>query len=445
MPAYKILLIIIGIAAHFFILNQSCIASQQNHDDIKNLVKAIDFYYNQEYSEALSLFNQMNSYQNNPDILYWSAKSASKTKNYPLAITKLKQLLKINDDISIKIELAHNYKLWGKISEAQKEMDKIDHQQLSENDKQKYNRFKKEIEKELKKIKWYIWINQGIQYDDNISGGPDDSVIRDALAPLYLDKQYIQKSGYNFLTDFTFFYHHDMGSPGGFFWRTNARGFSSINSENKDYNYLKADYFSGPVFSGNHFLLKFPCGITYKQYSNNPLSVSYMINPGFELVYSKHLDFDFSIKYQKENYEQENYSDSGYDSHSIFISLGFNLTFDAQTHNISGKIIFDNHTAEEYLQTYQGVNFSLNYLYRFSPKWDFFLFYHRMDKEYVQNYPYYHENRLDYRNTLAATISHNFLTDFFVSFQFAYIHNHSNANLYTYDRKTVTLSTGMKY
>ncbi|MGA1842762.1 MAG: tetratricopeptide repeat protein [bacterium] len=428
----------------------------------RELIKALDLYYNNEFSSALPIFKRISDKYETPDLLYWIGRTASKTSDYKLAEEKLKKLLSIKPDLhQARLELALVYLNSGKYESARLELELVKAANPPENILNSVDHYTELIEKKTKKLTWALHFIQGYQYDDNITSGPSKSLIEDTwLMPIILTDKQKKLSSNNWLTDFNAEAQYDLGYSGSFLWNGGINIYYSHSFRDSEFHYMDTGIFTGPLWTGSHDFFKMPGGISHKQYGGNSLSDTFHIDPSLEHFFTDQLSLKVNYAYSVEDYNDKKYADAGYDNSNHLISFGPNFFLKDRKHIISGLFSYEDQKADTEEQSYSATHYSISYFTKFKmpyftkfkTKTELFLYYSFVHKKYEEYdsasilyllYP--NETRQDNKSTIIFAVGQNITERFFSTFEFTYLDNSSNQDLYDFNKMTLTLSGGLKF
>ena len=105
----------------------------------------------------------------------------------------------------------------------------------------------------------------------------------------------------------------------------------------------------------------------------------------------------------------------------------------------------NDHDAKADRYSYGDPYFACSYFVSLASQTEFFFKYQLARREYKGKPTLYNQFRIDDRHSFTAVISQGFSKYFFASLAFGYIKNHSNLDLFDYDKKTYTFSIGCRF
>jgi hypothetical protein len=388
----------------------------------RELIKALDFYYNNQFSLALPIFRGIFDKYETPDLLYWIGRSASKISDYKLAEEKIKKLLSMKPDLhQARLELALVYINTGKYETAKQELELVRSANPPENIMGSIDHYMELIDKKTKKLTWALHFSQSYQYDDNITSGPSKSLIEDSRFPILLTDKQRKLSSNNWLTDLNAEAQYDLGDSGNFLWNGGINIYYSHSFRDSEFHYMDTGIFTGPLWAGSHDFFKLPGGISYKQYSGDSLSNTFHIDPSLEHFFTNHLSLKVNYTYAIEDYSNKKFSNVGFDNSSHLISFGPNFFLEERNHIISGLFSFEDQKADNKEQSYSATHYSISYFTKFKmpyfakfkTKTELLLYYGFVYKKYKKYdstsflYSIYPKTRHDKKSTIIIAIGQN--------------------------------------
>ncbi len=417
------------------------------HDTVTSLEntlsQALKMYHEEQFAQALPLFNQVLKQAKNSDVMFWAGICAAKTKNYDLAITHFQNLLKKEKNASqIHLQLSAVYLKVGKYQEAHYELVKAKAISPPPDVLKRINQLLVIIDSYIKKITWKLYFSQGGGYDDNISCGPVSNIIDDIPSNLLNKKSSILWLSY-LNTEFSY----DIGTIKHYFWKGTASLYNSHSFEDDNYNYANLDISSGPFWEDKQRRIKIPFGLTYKRYGRTSLSNTFNISPSAEYFpgTAKTIGLNGCYTIKIENYINQTFKDAGYDNISQALSIGPNIYLKNFPRIISLRMDLEHHGADEKKQSFLSIHFSTSLFSRFSTGTDLFLEYKYTDKNYITVSAFYDTIRNDARHTITFILNQVFFKHYFVATELMYIENQSNRELFEFNKKKFVFKGGVNF
>ena len=452
------------------------------------LSEALLLYYDGRYGEALPIFNEIASKVETMDIMWWIGTSAMNTGNLNLAIKKFEQMLAIDPQLHrVRLELAAVYFQLGKYKEARKELETVKASQPPAEVAANIERLTAAMDAATRKLRWSVRASFGVQWDDNVSAGPDNRLVNVNGGTLTLsqsaakqgDTGYVTNLGGNILYSFG---ERQLGPA----WNTDLTYYSILYSKYSQFNYALLDATTGPWWVGRNFIVKVPVGYSIQYFGNAALAsmtstqrdnqnqgyltpsewaktnatlaqdnsltkLSYIghIDPSAEYFFGQYFSLKGTFIYSRETYaprwSQDAMSwnnENQFDNQTRRWEFNPNIYLFNRQHILSftgGLAVSD---ADARINCYDDHYYAVSYFMRFPTKTEAFFKFQRDYKDYKDKAPLYSNWRYDQKNVYTAVVSQNFLEHFFASFAFNYIQNDSNTSIYAFDKRTYTLSVG---
>ena len=412
----------------------------------RDLGLALRHYYDGEYARALPIFRNLAEELDTLDLMFWTGTSAARAGECELAMETLKQLLAQRPDLlRARLELGVTYERCGDPDRARAEFETVLAQSPPPEIRTAASSYLARIDEGRPTRAWRLRFSQGYQYDDNIAGGPDQDVIDDGDIAIYLDDGARKTSGDNWLTGLRGDFRHDLGPSGGLFWHGGLDFYYSHSFEDADYHYMKTDLFTGPYWAGRADVIQAPVGYTWKRYGGNCLSGTFHITPAYERRLTPAFGLGASYRLEVERYDDDRYTSAGYDNEAHTFSFGPNLYLMDRQYLISGRVAYELLDADADRHSFDAAHLSASVFTTLKTDTELFFRYKWTDRTYDGPAAVYSEDREDSRHTLVGVIAQNFLTHYFAALEIAYMKNNSNADIYDFDKTTVTLSVGLNY
>ena len=142
------------------------------------LAEALLLYYDGRFGEALPIFNEIASKVETMDLMWWIGTSAMNSGNLNLAIGKFQQMLAVDPKLHrVRLELAAVYFQLGKYKEARQELETVKASQPPPEVTANIDKLMAAIDTATRKLRWSVRASFGVQWDDNVSAGPDSRLV----------------------------------------------------------------------------------------------------------------------------------------------------------------------------------------------------------------------------------------------------------------------------
>ncbi len=414
-------------------------------DELDNkLAEALILYYDGKYGQALPIFNEIASQVETTDIMWWIGTIAMNTGNLELAIRKFQQMLSADPKLHrVRLELATVYFQLGKYQEARQELETVKASSPPEAVQANIDKLLAAIHEATRKFMWNIRFSQGVQYDSNISAGPDNRLLDVSGGTLLLADENKKIGGYASITNFggNVLYHIDRGR--GIMWNTALDFYQAAYFDHSAFNYRLVDVSTGPWLAGRQDILKVPFGVSFQEFGNDRLSNIFHIDPSYEHFFSPYFSLRGAFRYSSERFYKDDNDPLNNTSKRYEITPSFYLG--NRQHIISLTAGYETSEADQRRFSFDGPYYSVSYFTRFPTQTEIFLRYLWSQRDFKEKPLLYEDCRVDRRQMITAVVSQGFYKHYFASFAFNYIDNHSNAELYNFDKETFTLSVGFYF
>jgi hypothetical protein len=194
---------------------------------------------------------------------------------------------------------------------------------------------------------------------------------------------------------------------------------------------------------GPNDIIKLPFGFSKQEYGSSPLSTIYHFRPTIEHYFSPNFSLRGMYAWSRENFmDSSNYN---LNNTTNRYEIAPNFYFMNRRHIVSLNFGYEMSFADARSFTYTAPYAAISYYTRFPSKTDFFLRYQLGERNYKAAPVLYNDERVDRRQSWSFVLSQEFLKNYFTSFAFNYIDNHSNDELYSFTKETYTLSVGFYF
>jgi tetratricopeptide (TPR) repeat protein len=408
------------------------------------LAEALTLYYDGKYGQALPIFNTIASEVETMDIMWWIGTSAMKSGELNLAVKKFQAMLAINPGLHrVRLDLAAAYFQLGRYEESRKELETVKAANPPEMVQKNIDGLLAAISEATRKYSWNVRFAQGLQYDSNVSAGPDKRQFDVLGGILTLADDGKKISDTAAITNFngSFLYHIDRNK--GLMWNTGIDFYQAMYFNHNKYDYRLIDFTTGPWWAGRNNILKLPVGIAHQDFGSKWLSNILHVDPSYEHHFSPYFGLKGSLRYARELF----YSDANdpLKNESWRYEVMPSIYLANRRHIISLITGFERSEAEQRRFSYDGPYIGVSYFTRFPTRTEVFLRYLWSQRDYKEKPLFYNDDRTDRRHMITAVVSQGFYKHYFASFAFNYIDNGSNTELYRFSKETYTLSVGFYF
>jgi len=409
------------------------------------LTEALILYYDGKFGQALPIFNSISAEVETLDIMWWIGTSAMKTGKTQLAVEKFQKMLAIDPKLyRVRLELAAAYFGLGRYQEARKELDIVKASNPPEEVLKNIEKLLAAIDESTRKVITGFRFSQGIQWDTNISSGPDKRELSVTGGTLTLDTDAGKLRDWASITNISGSVLYDVGERQGLMWNTTAELYKSAYFSHGKFNYMLLDVTTGPWWVERQDILKIPLGISNQEYGSDRLSWIFHISPNYEHYFNPYFSLRALHSVSRENFFDASKND-GLDNTTRRYELSPNFFLDNRRHIISLAVGHEDCDAEVRRNSYGARYLSLSFYTKFPTKTDLFLKYQFAEKSYKLPPPLYTDDRTDRRHTYTAVLSQEIYKNTFTSFTFNYIDNKSTTELYDFNKETYTLNVGFYF
>lgn len=366
------------------------------------------------------------------------------TGDTKLAIAKFQKMLAVDPGLHrVRLELAAAYFQTKQYKEARRELEIVKQSKPPQDVQKNIDRLLAAIDESTKKVFWNVRFSQGLQWDSNISSGPDQKELSVTGGTLTLSDDTKKLSDWASIENFSGNVLYDFGDKGGFMWNTTADIYNQFYFTYGKYNYLLGDVSTGPWWVGPNDILKLPVGFAKQEYGSSPLSTIYHFRPSLEHYFTPYFSLRGLFSWSRENFmDSNNYN---LNNTTLRYEIGPNFFFMNRRHIVSLNVGYESSMADSRSFTYTAPYGAISYYTRFPTKTDLFLRYQLGERDYKAAPVLYDDERVDRRQSWSVVLSQEFLKHYFASFAFNYIDNHSNDELYSFTKETYTLSVGFYF
>jgi len=410
----------------------------------KKLAEALILYYDRKFATALPIFKEIADRVETTDVMFWIGTSAMQMGENQLAIEKFKRMLAIDPKLHrARLELATTYFSMGRYEDARQELATVQAASPPPAVQKNIAKLLEAIEERTKKLFYNIRMSMGYMWDDNISSGPEQksyvvaggNFTPSTTASKLRDEALVTNLAGNVL--------YDVGARRGMMWNTAASFYNKAYSSYSQFNYMALDVNTGPWWTGTRDILKIPLGYFHSYYESERLSQAFHLDPSYEYHFNPKFSLKGLYSYTNENYFAGSRGDLDNDNH--LFELTPTIYLKNRKHTISATTGYENHNAESGQYSYADPYLTFSYFLRCTPDTEIFLRYQYFRREFEEKPSLYNDFRIDKRHSYTAVISQGFRKYLFASFEFGYMDNSSNLELYDYDKTTYTISIGCRF
>ena len=200
------------------------------------LSEALIMYYDEQFGQALPIFNEIAAEAQTMDILWWIGTSALKTGDLKLAVDKFQKMLAADPKLMrVRLELATAYFEMGQYENAKRELEIVKASKPPEEVLKNMAKLSGAITDKSKKFFANIRFSEGLQWDSNVSSGPVQKQLNVTGGTLSLSTDSQKLSDWASITTLSGNVLYKLWESQGLMWnftgvRTSAKVSSTINS-----------------------------------------------------------------------------------------------------------------------------------------------------------------------------------------------------------------------
>jgi len=411
----------------------------------KRLAEALMLYYDRDYARALPIFREISAQVETMDIMFWFAISAFRSGDPESAIRKFKEMLAIDPGLSrVRLELATAYIGTGQYDLARQELEEVLESSPPESVRKNIEKLQAVLDSKTRKLFPHARLSTGIQYDSNVSTGPDrETVGVPGGGTIRLGSSQKALSDTVFVLDFAGNALYDLKDRGGLMWNTEGSFYQTHNFDFHQFDFTNLRVTTGPWYAGKKGILKIPVAFAHNVFGHDPLFDTVYIRPSYEHFFSKKISLRGVFTYASESYDQA--FRKGLDNINRIFTFNPNFYLNNRRDLVSVDLTYENKNANAIQWSYNALNFGVSYYSRFRKAWEFFASYRYFDRDYKGPAPLWSYHREDTRHNFYSVLSRDIRKHLTASVYFNWIENDSNADLYDFDKTILGFNLGVKF
>ncbi|MEW6669297.1 MAG: porin family protein [Thermodesulfobacteriota bacterium] len=423
----------------------------------RKLAEALTLFYDREYARALPIFREISGRIETMDVMFWTASCAAAAGDTDAALEKFRQMLQIDPNLHrVRLELATTYFGMGRYDDARQELNRVLEAKPPESVKNNIQRLLAAIDERTKRLYTSLRGSLGIQRDRNVSAGPDEDFIiipegGGTIGPL----TNTQKALRDWVTvaNVAGTALYDFGDKGSWMWNNTGSFYQTHNMKYYEFDYTQLRVTTGLWWVGQQSVWKFPVGYAYNGYGHETLYDSYEFSPSYEYFFTPNFSLQGLFSYIRDDYVYSAVAaddKSGQDGVNRIVELNPNFYFNNRKDILSFYAGREDANTEDKVYTYDAYNWAVSYFKSFTLfDWDmeFYGRYKYTKKDYKEPALLWPANfdRRDKRQNIYLVLSRNFSKNLFASISYNYINNHSNTELYDFEKYVYSFNVGFKF
>lgn len=411
----------------------------------KKLAEALLLFYDREYAKALPIFREISAQIETLDIMFWFAVSAYRSGDPDAAIKKFKEMLAIDPNLyRVRLELAAVYFGAGKYELARQELQMVLDANPPDTVRMNIEKLLAAIETKTKRLFTNLRLSTGIQYDSNVSTGPNrDQVGVPGAGTIILSPFQAELNDTAFVLDFEGNALYDLKEKGGLMWNTEGYFYQTHNFDYHQFDFTNIRVTTGPWYAGIKGILKMPVAYLHNTFGHDPFFDSVYFRPSYEHFISNNFSLKGIFTYASESYNQA--SMQGLDNINRIWSFNPNIFLNNRRDLLSLYFAFENKNAEAIRWSYNALDFGISFYSRFKRPWEFFVSYNYFDRDYKGPAPLWSYYRKDARHNFYTVLSRDIVKHLTASVYFNWIDNNSNTDLYDFKKEIFGFALGARF
>jgi tetratricopeptide (TPR) repeat protein len=413
----------------------------------KSLAEALVLYYDKNYGRALPIFRGISEKVETMDILFWYATCAHKAGETDLAVRKYRQMLAIDPNLHrVRLELATVYFSTGQYNEARRELKSVLAARPPEAVEKNIQKLLSAIDDKTRRLFTNLRVSQAIQWDSNVSAGPDRETVGvpgGGLITLTRTQQEID----DWVTVTSLYGNllYDLGERRGLMWNTTGSFYQTHNFDHHQFDYTNGRVTTGPWWTGDRFVFKLPAGFSRNYYEHETLFDAFDVSPSIEYYFTRNFTLMGRFTYLDESYDPEDRR--GEDSVNRIYEINPNFYFNNGNDAISLSVYLEDLNAKARRYTYDALNAAVSYYKRLPWDMEFYVRYRYVKREYEAPVPLFTAigDREEKRHYVYLALSRNFARHLFATLYLDWIDNNSNVDLYDFDKTVCGLALGARF
>lgn len=423
----------------------------------RKLAEALTLFYDREYARALPIFRELSDRVETLDVMFWTASCAAGAGETDAAIEKYGKMLQIDPNLHrVRLELATMYFGMGRYDDARQELNKVLEAKPPDSVKANIQKLLAAIDEKTKRVFANVRGALGMQYDTNVSAGPDTDFITipqggGTIGPLSNTQKKL--SDWVAVLNASGNVLYDMGDKSSWMWNSTGSFYNTHNMRYYEFDYTQVRLTTGPWWVGQQSVFKVPLGYAYNNYGHEDLYNSYDFTPSYEYFFTPNFSLQGLFSYVRDTYQYSAVpadDKTGQDGTNRIWEVNPNFYFNNRRDIISLYMGTEDFLSKDKIYTYEAMNWAISYYKSFNVfAWDmeFYARYKYTLKDYEEPallWPVNHD-RKDKRSNLYLVLSRNFSKNLFASLSYNWINNYSNTELYDFEKFVYSFNVGFKF
>ena len=416
----------------------------------RKLAKALELFYEHEYTKALPLFQEIAEQAETMDVKFWLGICALRAGEIDLAITKFQQMLALDPGLHrVRLELATAYYRAGRYLKARKELNTVLASNPPESVKKNIERLLSKISEKTGRVYPALRLGVGLQHDSNVSAGPEDELIRTPVGG-QIQLRDTQKE----VSDWVGVIHmagrllYDVPGPNGFMINTAASLYQTHNLDHHKFDFTYFQVTAAPWWVAKRVILKMPVGFGKAIYGHESLYGRTLFTPSIEYFFTKSLSFTGGFAYLDDEYDPP--ERKGQTNINRIWTIGPKLYLNGKSQVLSLFYSKEDLKAEDNGYSYDGFNIGGSLFLRLPWQLECYLRYVYSKREHdgqplpARRFGWSYD-REDKRHNLYIGLTKGLWKQVFGTVYFNWLDNDSNTELYEFNKTIYGFSIGVRF
>lgn len=413
----------------------------------RTLADAMVLFYDKKYAQALPIFRGISEKVETMDILFWYATCAHRAGETDLAAQKYNRMLALDPHLHrVRLELATAYFTSGQYDKARQELSTVLAARPPEAVEKNIRKLLAAVDDKTRRFFANLRVSQALQWDSNVSAGPDRETIGlPGGGQITLTQTQQEIEDWVTVTNLYGNILYDPGDRRGLMWNTTGSFYQTHNFDHHQFDYTSGRITTGPWWTGERFVFKLPVGYSRNDYEHETFFDAFDVSPSLEYYVTRNFSLMGRFTYLDEDYDPPDRNDE--DSANRIYEITANFFSSSRNDVLSLFGYLENLEAESNRYSYEAVNVGASYYKRFSWNMEFYARYRYFKREYGAPIPFFTEigDREDRRHYVYAAVSQNFAGHFFATLYLDWIDNNSDVDLYDFDKTVYGLALGARF
>ncbi|MDH4101461.1 MAG: surface lipoprotein assembly modifier, partial [Nitrospirota bacterium] len=290
------------------------------------------------------------------------------------------------------------------------------------------------IEKQMATHRFSGRLALGWQYDSNVATAPGSDQISTVIGTFTLGADSLPKVDNAVITQFFLSHFYDPGQSGGLVWQDSLSYYASRYKHMTNFNLDVITLNSGPGYTNNGYRVQLPFTFDLVQLGNEPYARNWGIAPTIGYSGIKNLDLSLTGTVQRREYNTDEERDSDY----------YSVDFTPRVFLLGGKMMlqgsvkFSDEKAHRKYWSNEALEGALGIMVQLPHDYVLFVQHSSKAVDYRAIQSLYANRREDREYRTLVNINKRLLKNLSLTLSYTYTRNHSNLDLYDYDKKQLT-------